>query len=143
MYYAYTIRGLKISKILTLRFLAVSLFLLIFPVSSFATSKNIAEEYREKGLQAQQIGNYDMALSYFQKAIQTDPQYAPAFNDLGVLYESRNLLDLAEQSYLTAIEWDANYLPAYYNLAALYEKKDRPVMALYYWKKRIEKGIQG
>lgn len=120
-----------------------ALFLLVSPVSSFAISKNIAAEYREKGFQAQQNGDFDTALSYYQKAVQLDPRYAAAFNDLGVMYELRGRLDLAEQNYLRAIEWDPNYLATYYNLASFYEKKGRPLLALYYWKKRIEEGIRG
>lgn len=89
------------------------------------------------------MGDIDSALSYYQKAIYIDPLYAPAYNDLGVLNESKGNLDLAEQSYLRAVELDPQYLAAYYNLASLYEKKDRPVLALYYWKQRIERGLRG
>jgi tetratricopeptide (TPR) repeat protein len=136
-------KGVKIRNSLTALFLAASLFLIAFPVSSFAISKNIAVEFREKGFQAQQIGDYDTALSYYQKAVQLDPRYAAAYNDLGVMYEMRGSLDSAEQCYLRAIEWDPNYLAAYYNLASFYEKKNRPLLALYYWEKRIEKGLSG
>lgn len=117
--------------------------MIIFPVSSFAITKKQAVEYREKGLKAQQLGDYDTALSYYQKAVELNPQYAVVYNDLGVVYESRGMLELAEQHYLRAIELDANYLASYYNLAAFYEKEDKPLSALYYWRKRIEKGLRG
>jgi tetratricopeptide (TPR) repeat protein len=143
MYYAYSIREVKISRTLALRCLAISLILFVFPTASFAISREIAEEYRQEGVRAQRSGNLDMALSFYQKAVQIDSQYAPAFNDLGVAYELRELLDAAEQCYLRTIECDPNYLPAYYNLAALYEKKGKSLLAFYYWKQRIEKGLAG
>ncbi|MDP3143723.1 MAG: tetratricopeptide repeat protein [Candidatus Omnitrophota bacterium] len=136
-------KGVKISKILAVSVLTAFLFLIIFPVSSFAITKNQAVEYREKGLKAQQLGDYDTALSYYQKSVELDPQYAVVYNDLGVVYESRGMLELAERHYLRAIELDANYLASYYNLAALYEKEDKPLSALYYWRKRVERGLRG
>jgi len=140
-YYAY-IKGVKITKGLAALFLTASL-LLIFPVSSFANTNKQAATYREKGFKAQQVGDYDTALSFYQKAVQIDPYYAAAYNDLGVIYETKGLLDLAEDNYLRSVGLDENYLSAYYNLAALYEKRDMSLRALYYWKKRIEKGIKG
>jgi tetratricopeptide (TPR) repeat protein len=117
--------------------------LFLFPAASFAISQEIAEEYRKEGLTAQRSGDLDKALSFYQKAAQVDSGYAPAFNDLGVAYESKDLLDAARQSYLRAVELDPNYLPAYYNLAALYEKENKPLLAYFYWKKRIDKGVAG
>ena len=99
-----------------------------------------AKEYRNQGYEAQKIGNLDLAMSYYQKSIEYDPTYAPAFNDLGVIYEAKGFTDRAKQGYLQAIAIDPNFMSAYSNLAMVYENERDLDKAAFYWKKRIELG---
>jgi len=113
--------------------------------SSFATAqpadfKAAAKHYREKGYTAQANGDVDTAMSYYQKAIELDPTYAVAYNDLGVLYELKGFQDRAEESYLKCLKINPKYQSAYFNLANLYEEKGDLNKAAGYWKKRIEIG---
>ena len=59
-----------------------------------------ARSYRAQGLELQCIGNMDAAMSLYQKAIELDPAYPVAYNDLGIIYEAKGLIDRAEESYL-------------------------------------------
>lgn len=99
-----------------------------------------ARSYRSEGLKQQSLGNLDAAISLYQKAIQVDPSYMVAYNDLGILYEAYEYNDRAEESYLQALKFDPNFLSAYSNLAMLYEKKRDLEKAFFYWKKRAALG---
>jgi Flp pilus assembly protein TadD len=99
-----------------------------------------ARSYRREGLEQQSLGNLDSAMSLYQKAIQLDPSYAVAYNDLGIIYETYGWGDRAEENYLRALKLDSNFLSAYSNLALLYENKRDLNKAFFYWKKRLELG---
>jgi len=99
-----------------------------------------ARAYRIQGLELQRIGNLDEATVFYQKAVQIDPVYAVAFNDLGIVYETRGFIDRAEDCYLQAIKVNPNYLSAYTNLALIFESKRDLEKAAFYWKKRFELG---
>ncbi len=100
-----------------------------------------ARLYRTQGMQFQNLGKLDSALSFYQKAIQLDPAYAAAYNDLGVIYEAMGHDDRAEQSYLQALRINPNFLSAYSNLALFYENKRDLKQAAANWKKRVELGM--
>jgi len=99
-----------------------------------------ARDYRAYGFKLQQAGNLDAAMSFYQKAIEVDPAYAVAYNDLGVIYEIKGDPGRAEDSYLRAINIDSDYLSAYSNLALFYENKRDMEKAFLYWQKRAELG---
>lgn len=124
-------------------FLIVTLIIFCcVPVSFSATeiSRKQVQEYRDKGYEAQRAGNLDLALSYYQRAIEFNPYFAMAYNDIGVVLEAKGMGEDAERAYLKAISVDPNYLSAYYNLAALYEKKGDLNNAAYYWRMRVNLG---
>lgn len=99
-----------------------------------------ARSYRSEGFKQQSLGNLDTAVSLYQKAIQLDPAYAVAYNDLGVVYETYGWLDRAEENYLLALKYDPNFLSPYSNLALLYENKRDLQKAFFYWNKRLDLG---
>lgn len=99
-----------------------------------------ARTYRAQGLEFQRIGNIEAALSLYQKAVELDPTYAVAYNDLGVIYEASGAIDRAEESYLKCVNIDPAYLSVYTNLALLYENKRDLDKAAFYWAKRLELG---
>ena len=124
-------------------FIIVACIILSFVPSSFSETKGDskqAQAYRDKGYEAQRLGNLDMALSYYQRAIDTNPYYAVAYNDIGIILEAKGITNRAKEAYLKAISLNPNYLSAYYNLAALYEKEGEFEKAAYYWRKRIHLG---
>jgi superkiller protein 3 len=102
--------------------------------------KEQARLYRSQGLELQRIGKLDEALSLYQKAVQLNPRFIVAFNDMGILYEAKGLPKQAEESYLRAIELEPGYLSSYSNLALLYESQREFEKAAHYWQKRIDLG---
>ena len=124
-------------------FIIITCIIFSFVPSSFSGTKRDSKQvqiYRDKGYEAQRLGNLDMALSYYQKAIELNPYYAVAYNDIGIVLEAKGMTDKAKDAYLRAISLDPNYLSAYYNLAALYEKEGDFDQAAYYWRMRINLG---
>ncbi len=99
-----------------------------------------ARDYRQQGVEYQRIDDLDTAMVCYQKAIELDPSYTVAYNDLGIIYEAKGTPDRAEESYLKAVKINPNYLSSYSNLALLYESKRDLLKAAEYWQKRVELG---
>jgi len=102
--------------------------------------RRMAREYRSLGAEAQGGGNYQAAMSFYQRAVYADPQYATAYNDLGITAEALGNILAAEEAYKVAIMVDPGYLGAYYNLASLYQGQRMFEEAATYWEKRIDLG---
>ncbi|MDP2981123.1 MAG: tetratricopeptide repeat protein [Candidatus Omnitrophota bacterium] len=99
-----------------------------------------AEQYRTKGYDAQQRGDIDTAIEWYQKAANLRPEYASPHNDLGILFETKGWLDRAEAEYQRALAIDPNYKEVHTNLALLYERKGELEKAAFHWMKRYKLG---
>src|ERR1700740_2383362 len=58
------------------------------------------------GINVAQKGLWREAIYRWEKAVEIDPSYAAAFNDLAVAYEHEGQLDKARKSYEKALELD-------------------------------------
>jgi Flp pilus assembly protein TadD len=126
-----------------IQFIFISYIIFSFVTPTFAlTKKNTkqAQIYRDEGYKAQRSGNLDMALSYYQRAIEINSDYATVYNDIGVILEAKGDSKKAKEAYLKAISLDSKLLSAYYNLAALYEKDQDYAKAASYWRIRVQLG---
>jgi tetratricopeptide (TPR) repeat protein len=103
-------------------------------------TKKMASQYRDQGLKAQQTGDFDTALMYFQKCVEMDPSLAVTYNDLGVLYEAKGWTDKAKIAYGRAIDLDPMLPSPYYNLGSIYAKEGDFDKAVSYFKKRVMVG---
>jgi len=125
-------------------YLIVALFSFATPVfcqdDQPATLQTEAKIYRDQGLQLQQEGNIEEALSYYQKALIIDPNYAAVYNDIGILLEARDRPEQARYMYLKAIEVAPDYPNSYSNLALLYEDEKDYTNAILNWIKRASMG---
>ncbi len=101
-----------------------------------------ARIYRQKGYQAQQHGDLESAMAYYQKAMLLDPSYATLYNDAGVIYEALGKLEDAKRAYKTCGEINPYCLSAYSNLAMLFEQHGDLETAVSYWRERAELGLQ-
>lgn len=121
------------------------IFLLFFSIllPSLVFSNLTQEEarlYREKGYEAQKNGDYEAAISHYQKAIAIDPTYSVVCNDLGILSERMGNKNMAKAMYQRALTIDPNYAEACYNLASIYESEGDFLKAAFYWKQRLRLG---
>ena len=84
------------------------------------------EKYNNLGVGEYQKENYDKAISYFNKAIELDPNNAVAYHNRGLVYFKIASYFNTEPFYKAisdfskAIELDPNYVDAYYNRGLAY-----------------------
>jgi tetratricopeptide (TPR) repeat protein len=97
-----------------------------------------AEAYYNRGLTYGKKGQYDRAISDFNKAIELNPKYAMAFNDRGVAYFYKGQCDKAISDYNKAIEIDPEYYKAYSNRGNAYLYKGQINQAIPDYNKAIE-----
>lgn len=53
------------------------------------TQKEMIEEHCRKAVDYMRVGNYDMAVLEYEKALRIDPEYLPALNNLAIVYEKQ------------------------------------------------------
>ncbi|MFH1783225.1 MAG: tetratricopeptide repeat protein [Candidatus Omnitrophota bacterium] len=115
----------------------------LFSASNVLAEVRLADEaisYRKLGYEAQQKGDIDAAIQWYQKAANLDLSYPAPHNDLGILYEAKDSLDRAEASYKKALAISPDYEKAHTNLALLYERKGEKEKAAFHWIKRYKLG---
>lgn len=79
------------------------------------------EEYRRRGIEAAQRGEYQEAIEFFTKAIELDPKNALAYALRAISYIGlANNYDQAIQDFTKAIELDPNHAYAYYDRGLTY-----------------------
>ena len=123
-----------------------ALFLLVFLLTgakSVIPGEIILQEgvfYRIEGLQLQKVGELHRAAAAFRRAVYVKPDYAEAYNDLGVVLESLGDPDGAEEAYKTALQFKPDFGSAHSNLALLYEESNRLKQAAVHWGARIRLG---
>ncbi|MDP2922339.1 MAG: tetratricopeptide repeat protein [Candidatus Omnitrophota bacterium] len=83
-------------------------------------------------------GDYNQAIENYEKAIQIDPNYVEAYNNLGYSYRSIGKYKQAITYYQKAIQIKPNFIPAYANLGALYNQLNEYQNAKDY----LTKGVQ-
>ena len=79
------------------------------------------------------------AIIAFKNAIDTNPDYAPAYNNLGVIYlDGKTMFVEAKDCFEHAIEKDSAYTMAYYNIGRTFEALGDKISAAKNYKKAEE-----
>ena len=73
------------------------------------------------GLRFQKQRKYRLAIDQYRRAIDIQPNFAQAYNNLGGVYFLSGSYPEAVEEYKKAIELKPDYAEAYYNLAMVYE----------------------
>ena len=92
---------------------------------SFADVRRDAKAQVEFGINVAQRGLWREAIYRWEKAVELDPTYAAAFNDLAIAYEHEGMLDKARKAYDKAIELDPNNAQVRQNYDLFKEINDR------------------
>ncbi len=95
-----------------------------WPVLSVPLMKAIGETNLASALQAE--GRIDEAAAHYARAIALQPDYAPAYNNLGVMQRAAGRVDEAIATYHVALQQKGDYPDAHYNLANALLEKGRP-----------------
>jgi len=89
------------------------------PTTKINEDKKIdALDFVVNAYKAQQAKDFDKAAELYRKAIELDPNYAAAYNNLGTALSDLKRYDEAEVAYRKAIELDPNDALTYNNLGA-------------------------
>lgn len=82
----------------------------------------------------QEDGRLEEAAAHYRRAIEIRPDYAPAYNNLGVMQRSVGLVDQAIATYQQALAIKGDYPDAHYNLANALLERNRPAEAAEHFK---------
>jgi Tfp pilus assembly protein PilF len=105
-----------------------TLFLLVAAVSvspAFADARNDAKTQVEFGINVAQRGLWREAIYRWERAVQIDPTYAAAYNDLAIAYEHEGQLEKARKAYEKALQLDPNNSNIQQNYELFKEINDR------------------
>ena len=90
-----------------------------------ADARTSAREQVEFGINVAQRGLWREAIYRWEKAVELDPQYAAAFNDLAIAYEHEGQLDKARKAYEKALAIEPNNANIRQNYDLFKEINDR------------------
>ena len=76
----------------------------------------------EKAMSLFKEGKYKEAIDAFSSVLETEPDNADVYNNMGVAYSCVGDTERAEKAYIRAIELDPELAQAYINLSDLYYK---------------------
>ena len=107
-----------------LAILAVSVAVLS-SVPAFADVRADAQAQVAFGINVAQRGLWREAIYRWEKAVELDPTYAAAFNDLAIGYEHEGQLDKARRAYEKAIQLEPNNSEIRQNFELFKEINDR------------------
>jgi len=96
-----------------------------FVSPTFADARNDAKAQVEFGINVAQRGLWREAIYRWEKAVEIDPTYAAAHNDLAIAYEHEGMLDKARKAYEKALELDPNNQQIRQNYELFKEINDR------------------
>jgi Tfp pilus assembly protein PilF len=88
-------------------------------------SRGQSMEQVEFGIKVAQNGLWNEALYRWQKAVELDPSYAAAWNNLAIAYEHEGKFDLAKKAYEKALQLDPKNLMIRQNYDLFKEINDR------------------
>jgi len=92
---------------------------------AFADARGEARSQVEFGINVAQRGLWHEAIYRWEKAVELDPTYAAAFNNLAIAYEHEGQLDKARKAYEKALQLDPNNSNIRQNYELFKEINDR------------------
>lgn len=95
----------------------------ILTTDNIYKSPGKARPYLNRGLFYFNKNRIDDAIREYLIALQLDPDYAYARNNIGVAYYNKGYLDAAIKELQEAIRLSPDYAEAYYNLGVAYGEK--------------------
>jgi len=95
------------------------------PAVARADVRASSKEQVEFGIRVAQNGLWNEALYRWQKAVEIDPTYAAAWNNLAIAYEHEGKFDEAKKAYEKALQLDPKNLMIRQNYDLFKEINDR------------------
>ncbi|MDQ3349830.1 MAG: tetratricopeptide repeat protein, partial [Acidobacteriota bacterium] len=108
-----------------LRVVVALMALAAFAPSAYADARSDAKSQVEFGIKVAQSGLWKEATYRWQKAVEIDPTYAAAWNNLAIGYEHEGKFEEARQAYDKAVTLDPKSLLIRQNYDLFKEINDR------------------
>ena len=99
--------------------------LFVAPLAARAADRGKSKEQVEFGIKVAQAGLWNEALYRWQKAVELDPTYAAAWNNLAIAYEHEGKFDEAKKAYEKALQLDPKNMMVRQNYDLFKEINDR------------------
>jgi Tfp pilus assembly protein PilF len=103
----------------------LALFAAVSASPSYADARDDAKSQVAFGINVAQRGLWREAIYRWEKAVELDPTYAAAFNDLAIAYEHEGQLDKARKAYEKALEIEPDNSQIRQNYELFKEINDR------------------
>jgi len=107
------------------RFGLAAVLLVLAASPSFADARDDARAQVEFGIKVAQKGLWREAVYRWQRAVEIDPAYAAAYNNLAIAYEHEGNLEKAREAYEKATELDPDNIMIRQNFDLFREINDR------------------
>ncbi len=104
---------------------AVALVLVLGVATPRADARSDAKAQVEFGIEVARRGLWNEAIYRWQRALDLDPTYAPAWNNLGIAFEHEGRLDEAREAYQTAVDLDPDNFTIEQNYDLFLEVNER------------------
>ena len=105
--------------------LATTLAVMAVASAAYADTRTDARAQVAFGIKVAQRGLWREAIYRWEKAVELDPTYAAAFNDLAIAYEHEGQLDKARKAYEKAVDLAPNSPEIRQNFELFKEINDR------------------
>jgi len=106
-------------------FLVVGLVTLLEVGVLRADARSDAKSHVEFGIEVARHGLWREAIYRWRRALELDPTYAPAWNNLGIAFEHEGRFDEAREAYEAALDLDPDNLIIEENYDLFLEVNDR------------------
>jgi tetratricopeptide (TPR) repeat protein len=90
----------------------------------------LAKLHNDRGISYSEKGEYDLAISEFNKALEICPMLAQSYNNRGITYSKRGQYDLAISDFTKALEIEPDMAKVHYNRGITYAKQGQHALAL-------------
>ncbi len=89
------------------------------------------------GAAQMELGDYQLAVKYYQRALQLRPGFEKLLNSLGICYLKLNRVTDAKESFEQALKRNPEFAPAWFNLGLVYENGQQWQQAIEAYEKTV------
>jgi tetratricopeptide (TPR) repeat protein len=99
---------------------------------------NEAFLYKVSGACYSGLGQSDLAITCFERALELKPHDSEIYNNLGNLFKDCGHFDTAIDSYKEAIKFSPDYVEAYFNLGVVFNQLNQLEKAITYYEQALK-----
>jgi Flp pilus assembly protein TadD len=116
---------MRIRARIIVRAVAVAVLVSAFASAAYADNRSQAKSQVDFGIKVAQNGLWKEATYRWEKAVELDPTYAAAWNNLGIAYEHEGRFEDARKAYEKAVALDPKNILIRQNYDLFKEINDR------------------